>query len=88
MSLQHLVEVGERLQRDAAALLDRAAFDGEEVPSATVEATVRFADAEARAAFLDAYLALTARLIEQHAAPDGEAFTVAIVVHPDTEEQT
>ena len=67
VSLQHLVEVGERLQRDAVALLDRAAFDGEQIPSAAVEATVRFADAEARAAFLDEYLALTARLVEQHA---------------------
>jgi DNA-binding transcriptional ArsR family regulator len=86
VSLQHLVEVGERLQRNAAALLDRAAFDGEQIASATVEATIRFADAEARAAFLDAYLALTARLIEQHAAPDGDEFTVAMVVHPRTEE--
>ena len=87
VSLQHLVEVGERLHRDAAVLLDRAAFDGEEVPSAAVEASVRFADADARAAFLDEYLRITAELIERHAASDGEAFTVAMVVHPSTEEQ-
>ena len=87
VSLQHLVDVGERVQRDAAALLDRAAFDGEQVPSATVEATVHFADADARAAFLDEYLALTARLIEEHAAPHGEAFTVAFVAHPAIEER-
>ena len=31
VSLQHLVEVGERLQRNAAALLNRAAFDGEQI---------------------------------------------------------
>lgn len=86
VSLRHLVEIGERLQRNAAALLDRAAFDGEQVPSATVEATLHFPDAEARAAFLDEYLALTARLIEQHAAAEGEAFTVALVAHPSTEE--
>src|SRR5262249_23214566 len=42
-SLERLVATGERLQRDAIALLDRAAFDGEEIPSATVEADVRFA---------------------------------------------
>jgi DNA-binding transcriptional ArsR family regulator len=87
VSLQHLVEVGERLQRDAAALLDRAAFDGEEVASAAVETTVRFADAEARARFLDEYLELTARLVRQHATRRGEAFTVALVVHPSTEER-
>ena len=56
------------------------------ISAVAVEATVRFADAEARAAFLDEYLALTARLIEQHAAPEGEAFTVALVAHPTTEE--
>ena len=88
VSLQHLVEFGERLQRDAAALLDRAAFDGAEVPSATVEATVHFADAASRAAFLDEYLALTARLIEQHASPHGEPYTVALVAHPTTADPT
>jgi DNA-binding transcriptional ArsR family regulator len=85
VSLHHLVEVGERLQRDAATLLDRAAFEGEEIPSATVDATVHFADADARRAFLDEYLATTAQLIEKHAAVDGDAFTVAMVVHPTTE---
>src|SRR5215468_1027066 len=88
VSLHHLVDVGERLQRDAAALLDRAAFDGAQIPSATVEATVRFADAPARAAFLDEYLALTAELVERHAAPEGEAFTVTLVVHPAPEDPT
>jgi DNA-binding transcriptional ArsR family regulator len=85
VSLQELVEVGERVQRDAAALLDRAAFGGEKVPSAAVAATVRFADAESRAAFLDDYLALTASLIERHAAREGEAYTVALVTYPETE---
>ena len=86
VSLQHLVEFGERLQRDAATLLDRAAFDGEQIPSATVEATVRFADAEARAAFLDEYIETTTRLVERHTSASGTAFTVGIVVHPTVEE--
>jgi hypothetical protein len=43
---------------------------------------VRFPDAQARAAFLDEYLALTARLIEKHAARKGEEFTVALVACP------
>lgn len=85
-SLGHLVEVGDRLQREAASLLDRAAFDGEEIPSAAAEATVRFADAAARAAFLDEYLALTARLVERYASPEGDSFRVTLVVHPETEE--
>ena len=88
VSLERLVEVGERIWRDAADLLDRAAFEGAEIPSATVEATIRFADAGARAAFLDEYLAVTGRLVERWAAPAGEAFTVALVVHPTTSEAT
>jgi DNA-binding transcriptional ArsR family regulator len=86
VSLERLVEVGERIQRDAAHLLDRAAFEGAEIPSATVESTIRFAEAGARAAFLDEYLALAGRLIERYAAPRGDAFTVALVVHPTTQE--
>jgi DNA-binding transcriptional ArsR family regulator len=85
VSLQHLVELGERLQRDAAALLDQAAFDGAVIPTATAEATVRFASAEARAAFLDDYLAATARLIERHAAAEGDAYTVSVVAYPSPE---
>ena len=86
VSLENLVTFGERLQREAATLLDRAAFDGEEIPSATVDATVRLRDAAARAAFLDEYLTLTAELIERYAVTDGESYTVALVVHPKTEE--
>lgn len=82
LSLRNLVEFGERLQRDAATLLDRAAFDGVEVPSATVEATVRFVDAQARAAFLDEYLAATSALVERYATGHGTEFTVGLVVHP------
>ena len=36
VSLENLVVLGERLSGDATALLDRAAFDGEEIASAAV----------------------------------------------------
>jgi DNA-binding transcriptional ArsR family regulator len=86
-SLDHLVRFGETLCRDAAALLDRAAFDGEEIPSAAVRATVRLPDAHARAAFLDEYLALVRDLVERHARSDGPEFTIGLVVHPTVEEE-
>jgi DNA-binding transcriptional ArsR family regulator len=82
LSLRHLVEFGERLQRHAIALLDRAAFDGDEIRTATVEATVRFADQAARSAFLDEYLALTTELLAKHAANDGDTYLVGLAVHP------
>lgn len=82
VSLRHLVEFGERLQRDAITLLDRAAFEGDEIPSACVEATVRFADGDARSAFLEEYLELTADLIEKHASDAGDAYAVGLAIHP------
>ncbi len=84
--LRDLVEFGERLQRAAAALLDRAAFDGEAIPSAVVETTIRFADAADRAAFLEEFLASTAALVDKYASRDGDAYSVGLVVHPTPNE--
>jgi DNA-binding transcriptional ArsR family regulator len=84
LPLEHLVALGERLQQDAIGLLDRAAFDGEEVPAAAVEAEVGFPDPEARAAFLDEYLAAVKPLLARHGARrGGERFRVALAVYPD-----
>jgi DNA-binding transcriptional ArsR family regulator len=87
-SLEHLVSFGERVQRDAAALLDRAAFDGVEIASAAVEMEVRLADGPARAAFLDDYLELVAGLVEKHATAGGPTYRVGMAIHPDPEEKT
>lgn len=83
LPLEHLVQLGERTQRDAIALLDRAAFDGEEIPSLTVEATVHFPDAPSRSAFMQDYLTLVKALLKKHGARKGEAFRVAIAVYPE-----
>ena len=88
VSLRHLVEFAQRLQRDAITLLDQAAFGGDEIPSASIEATVRFADHDARSAFLEEYLELTAALIEKHAANEGDAYMVGLVVHASGREST
>ncbi|HMK11566.1 MAG TPA: helix-turn-helix domain-containing protein [Acidimicrobiales bacterium] len=85
-SLEHLITLGERLQRDAGALLDRAAFDGEQIASATVEADVRFADEAARSAFMTEYLAVLGPLLKKHGAKRGLRHRVAMAVYPDTEE--
>ena len=85
LPLEHLVRVGERLQRDAVELLDRAAFDGEEIPSASVEADVRFADEAARNEFMRDYLAALKPLLKKYGSRRGERFHVAVAVYPDTE---
>lgn len=86
-SLETLVELGERLQRDAAELLDRAAFDGDEISSASVAAEVRFASEADRAAFLREYLAVTKELLEKYGTKDGEAYRALIAVYPKGEDR-
>ena len=84
VSLEHLVEFGERVARDAATLLDRAG--SMEKRSRAPRSRRRFASpTPRRAAFLEEYIDLTARLIERYAAPAGAAFTVGLVVHPAVE---
>jgi DNA-binding transcriptional ArsR family regulator len=83
LPLEHLVHVGERIQRDAIGLLDRAAFEGDDVPSASVEAEVRFPDDGARAAFVQDHLAALQTLLKRHGARRGDAFRVALAIYPD-----
>jgi DNA-binding transcriptional ArsR family regulator len=83
LSLENLVNLGERLARDAAVLLDRAAFDGAEIATAAVEADVRFESEAARAAFLDEYLATIGHLFKKFGAKDGAPFRIALAVYPD-----
>jgi DNA-binding transcriptional ArsR family regulator len=82
VSLERLVNLGEQLARDAAALLDRAAFDGDQVPSASVVADVRFADEDARKAFMDDYLALLGPLLKKYGSRVGTPFTVMAAAYP------
>jgi DNA-binding transcriptional ArsR family regulator len=83
--LEHLVTLGERLQRDATALLDRATFDGVEVASAAVTADVHFATDDARAAFMDEYLRMLGPLLKKHGARRGGRYRVVCAVYPDNE---
>jgi DNA-binding transcriptional ArsR family regulator len=88
LSLENLVNVGDRLGRDAAALLDRAAFDGEQIASAAVEAAVSFPDEASRTEFLREYLAAVGPLLDKHGARRGAPYRVALAVYPDPEGAT
>jgi len=85
--LGRLVELGEQLTRDAATLLDRAAFDGESIPSAAARIDIRFADAAARAAFLRDHLEAVARLAAEHGSREGAPFRVVVAAYPDPTEE-
>jgi DNA-binding transcriptional ArsR family regulator len=86
-SLEQLVSLGERLQRDAASLLDRAAFDGETIASASVVAEVGFSTEEDRAGFLRDYLAAMRRLTERYGSAGGTRYRVAAAAYPDPGEE-
>jgi len=87
-SLDALVRFGDEVQADASVLLDRAAFDGDSIASASVQATIRLADADARAAFLDEYLDLVRQLVERRADSTGEQYTVRFVTYPSVRNQS
>jgi DNA-binding transcriptional ArsR family regulator len=84
-SLQTLVLLGERLQRDAASLLDLAAFEGAEVASASVAAEVRFASEEERQAFLREYLEALGPLLERFGTKEGAPYRLVLAAYPDSE---
>ena len=86
-SLGNLVRFGEQVRTDAAILLDRAVFDGADIPSAAVQASVRLPDAAACAAFLDDYLGLVRELVERYSAPDAPAYTVGFVTYPAVDDR-
>jgi DNA-binding transcriptional ArsR family regulator len=82
-SLETLVQLGERLERDAAALLDRAAFDGETVASASAVAEVRFKTQADRAAFLRDWLAALRPLLDRYGTRKGDPYRVVVAAYPD-----
>lgn len=87
VSLESLVDLGERLQRDAARLLDLAAFDGARVASASVEAEVRFGSEAERTEFLKAYLTAVGPLLKKYgAAEGGDRFRILLATYPSVED--
>jgi len=85
MSLGELFRAGERLQRDSATLLDRAVFDGEDIPSASVTTEIRFDSDAARAAFLQAHLEAVRALAREHGSRDGTPYRIVLAAYPDPE---
>jgi DNA-binding transcriptional ArsR family regulator len=84
-SLQTLVQLGQRLQQDAALLLDRAAFDGEEIASASVVAEARFASEEEREAFLNEYLRMMGDLLKKYGKKEGYRYRILLAAYPEPE---
>lgn len=82
LPLEQLVQTGEQIQRDASALLDRAAFDGEQIASASVTAEVGFASERERADFLNEYLKAVGPLLKKYGTKDGARYRVVFAAYP------
>ena len=86
VALAQLTELGERLQRDAARLIDAAMMDGTEISSASAVAEVRFENEAARARFLEEYMDALQKLLNKHGGTKGEPFRVMFAVYPELED--
>lgn len=87
VALSGLLDTGERIQRHAAALLDRAASTGARVPSTTMNAEVGFEDESTRNAFMNEYLSALTALLGKYGDSSGERFVVTVGVYPDLGDQ-
>jgi DNA-binding transcriptional ArsR family regulator len=87
LSLEHLVRLGEQLGHDAAVLLDRAAFDGEEIASVSVDAEVHFTSEDDRSQFLREYLAAVGPLLRKHGRKTGTPYRVVLGAYPDPDDE-
>lgn len=86
IALAQLAELGERLQCDAARLIDAAMMDKAEIPSVSAVAEVRFENEAARARFLEEYMDALRKLLNKHGATKGDAFRVVFAAYPELED--
>lgn len=85
LSSAYLIAAAGRTIRDVAALEARARKEGKRVATLTVEADVRFANAESRAKFAEELAHAVARLAAKYhddKAPGGRRFRLLAAVHP------
>jgi DNA-binding transcriptional ArsR family regulator len=82
VSLEQLVILSERLAQDAVSLLDCAAFDGQTIPSASVEVEVQLRDEDDRKAFLNDYLTAVAALAKKYGWRRGETYRIVLAAYP------
>jgi len=85
LSSAYLIAAAGRTIRDLAALEARARKEGKRVATLTLEADVRFANAESRAKFAEELAHAVARLAAKYhddKAPGGRRFRLLAAVHP------
>jgi DNA-binding transcriptional ArsR family regulator len=89
-SAAYLVAVAARTLRDVGELAERAQKAGRRLATLTLESEVRFASADARAAFAEERAGALARLAAKYhdaQAPGGRPFRFVVAGHPATRTQ-
>jgi DNA-binding transcriptional ArsR family regulator len=85
LSGAYLIAAAGRAIRDVAALEDRARKEGKRVATLTLEADVRFANADSRSRFAEELADAVARIAAKYhddLAPGGRRFRLLAAVHP------
>jgi DNA-binding transcriptional ArsR family regulator len=88
VSLSQLVNLGERLQCDAANLIEQSAHDGGQLSTASVEAEVRLPDAESREEFMREFVDLLKTLLAKYGDGEGQRYRVAFATYPQSEHES
>jgi DNA-binding transcriptional ArsR family regulator len=85
LSAAYLITAAARTLRDVAALDARAKRDGKRIATLTVDADIRFASAETRAAFAEDLANTIAALVAKYhddRTPNGRRFRLLAAIHP------
>ena len=85
LSATYLVSVASRAIKEVASLVARATSAGKRVATLTVDTEIRFASADARAAFADELAQTISRLVAGHQGPDAASsrtFRLVTAMYP------
>ena len=85
LSSAYLIAAAGRAIRDVAVLEERARAEGKRIATLTLEADIRFPNAEARARFAEELADAVARIAAKHhsdKAPGGRRYRLLAAVHP------
>jgi len=88
LSARYLVALAGRLVREVGGMARHAEAAGRRLPTMTIDAEIRFASAEDRAAFADEFTAAVLELAARYHHDDGRPHRLVVAAHPKPQEST
>lgn len=86
LSARYLIALAARMVREVGTLARRADAQGRRLPTLSLDTTVAFADAAARAAFAAELAAAVTSLAARHHTPAGRPYRLVVAAHPIPQE--